>query len=392
MPRLLIDATPVAAHAKGVGRYALNLCLELTRQLPDDWKLHILVNRDGIGLFPLDFRAELIPVRRASELAHAFMVLPAQADRIKPALLLKTAESAGLVSGVPTITVCHDIDVLIQHAQAGQPGTVRKLVDRFKRHYRIAALRGSEYVICNSAFTRQAVQEHYGIPFSRTVVARCAVDTRFHAIASTTDIALVRYRYRLGNFVLVFATGDPRENYNAFPRLAARLAQLGVNTCLLVAGLRRSCPYASDLYRAFLRLGLVEGQHFVLEEFLPESRFRELAELYTAADFYVDLSLHEGFGMQLLEAMACGTTCISSPRGALTEVGDRYVLFVEPANTEEVAQTIKRAYETGLHRRDKSEQLRYTRQFSWEKTGRVVSEVLQRVADIKPVGVGYGIG
>jgi glycosyltransferase involved in cell wall biosynthesis len=107
-------------------------------------------------------------------------------------------------------------------------------------------------------------------------------------------------------------------------------------------------------------------------------------DLYSAADFYLELSLHEGFGMQLIEAMACGTTCISSPRGALTEVGSRYAIFADPTNPREIALVLRDAYQGGEHLRDNREQVQYTRQYSWDRAGSVVAGVLMQVAAREP--------
>jgi glycosyltransferase involved in cell wall biosynthesis len=380
MPRLLIDGTPVIKNPKGVGRYAYNLCLQLSKRLPGDWLLQILVDRENVSVFPETLRAELIPVEPVSELARAFLTIPKQVKRLNPQVLLKTNDSAGHVRGTPTVTVCHDIDDLILKAQGGNRGVFRSAVDSCKQYYRRQALQRSDFVVCNSEFTREAVWSRYNIPHSKTAVAYCAVDPRFHQISQTTDKAAVRGRYGVTNFILAFSTGDPRENSRCYPALAARMAALGINTCLLVAGLRKSEPYAIGLRTEFIRLGLSEGQHFILEDFLGEDRFRDLAELYTAADFYLELSLHEGFGMQLIEAMACGTTCVSSPRGALAEVGGGHVLLVNPTNVDEIAVTVKRAYENGLNLRDNREQIRYANTFSWERVGSTVTEILLQVA------------
>jgi glycosyltransferase involved in cell wall biosynthesis len=380
MPRLLIDGTPVIKNPKGVGRYAYNLCLQLSKRLPDDWLLQILVNRENVRVFPENLRAELIPVEQASELARAFLVIPKYVKRLKPQVLLKSNDSAGHVRGTPTVTVCHDIDDLILKAQGGNRGLFRSAVDSCKHYYRRQALQRSDFVVCNSEFTREAVRSRYNVPHSKTAVAYCAVDPRFHQISQTTDKAAVRGRYGVTNFVLAFSTGDPRENSRCYPALAARMAALEVNTCLLVAGVTPDALYAIELRAEFNRLGLVEGRHFIFEDFLGEDRFRDLAELYSAADFYLELSLHEGFGMQLIEAMACGTTCVSSPRGALAEVGDGHVLLVNPTNVDEIALTVKRAYEGRLHLRDNREQVQYTNSFSWERVGNTVTEILLKVA------------
>jgi glycosyltransferase involved in cell wall biosynthesis len=380
MPRLLIDGTPVVPNPKGVGRYAYNLCLQLSKRLPEDWSLQILVNRGSVSVFPEELRAQLIPVEPVSELARAFLVIPKQVNQLKSQVLLKTDDSAGHVRRVPTVAICHDIDDFIVEAQGESRSLFRSALDTCKRYYRRQALRRSDFVVCNSKFTREAVWAQYGIEPSKTAVAYCAVDPRFYKISSATDQADVRRRYSVTSYVLAFATGDPRENSRCYPALAARMVGMGLNTCLLIAGIKHGAPYANALRAEFMRLGLIEGRHFVFEEFLGEDRFRDLAELYTAADFYLELSLHEGFGMQLIEAMACGTTCISSPRGALAEIGNRFVFLVDPTNVDEIASTVKRAYEGKLHLRDNHEQVQYASTYSWERVGNTVAEVLLQVA------------
>jgi glycosyltransferase involved in cell wall biosynthesis len=380
MPRLLIDGTAVVPNPKGVGRYAYNLCLQLSKRLPEDWSLQILVNRESVSVFPLELRAELIPVEQVSELAMAFFVIPKQLDRLKSQMLLKTNDSAGHVRRIPTVTVCHDIDDLIVAAQGESRSLFRSALDTCKRYYRRQALQRSDFVVCNSEFTRGAVQAQYGIQHSKTAVAYCAVDARFPKIASATDQVAVRRRYSVPSYVLVFATGDPRENSRCYPALTARMVELGLNTCLLIAGIRHGALYANTLKTEFTRLGLIEGRHFIFEGFLGKDRFRDLAELYTAADFYLELSLHEGFGMQLIEAMACGTTCISSPRGALAEIGNKFVFLVDPTSVDQIASTLKKAYEGKLHLRDNYEQVQYANTYSWERVGSTVAEILLQVA------------
>jgi glycosyltransferase involved in cell wall biosynthesis len=138
--------------------------------------------------------------------------------------------------------------------------------------------------------------------------------------------------------------------------------------------------YAAELRGQLVARGLVEGRDFLFESFLGDNRFQQLVDLYSAADFYLELSLHEGFGMQLVEAMACGTTCISSSRGALPEIGNKYVRFVDPLDIESVSSAIAKAYAESAHERNNAEQVKYTRKFSWDETSKVVCAVLMRVA------------
>jgi glycosyltransferase involved in cell wall biosynthesis len=356
----------------------------MAARLPQNWSLHVLVHDEARDMLPRGFRGDLVCVRTSSELVHGAFALTSYVRKLQSDILLKTLESSGHVR-IPTVTICHDIDALILAAQGRQPSAVRRYIDIFKHSLRRSALRNSEFVICNSEFTRIAVQSHYAIPPAHTAVAYCAVDTRFYEISPTVDKEKIRQRYGVRNFVLTFATGDPRENFKLLPEVAQKLKELGTQASLLIAGIRQASPYVSDLRARFVELGLVEGQHFILEAFLGADRFTDLVALYTAADFYLELSLHEGFGMQLAEAMACGTTCITSPNDALTEVSGGYGIFIDPASSESIATALKTSYDEKLHLRDNREQIAYTHKFSWDAMGEVVAGILLKLADKKSV-------
>src|SRR5260370_2399901 len=105
MPRLLIDGTPVIPNPKGVGRYAYNLCLQLSKRLPEDWSLQILVNRGSVSVFPEELRAQLIPLEPVSELARAFLVIPNQVHHLNSQLLLNTTDSPVHVRPAPPHTI-----------------------------------------------------------------------------------------------------------------------------------------------------------------------------------------------------------------------------------------------------------------------------------------------
>jgi glycosyltransferase involved in cell wall biosynthesis len=376
MPRLLIDGTPIHPNAKGVGRYAYHMCLQLAELLPQDWSIDVLIHVQSMQVFVQPVRLNLVAVKRRSEIGKALWSLGYQARRLRSQILFKTDESAGRIAGIPTVAICHDIDELIWAAQEEKKSSFRRMVDSSKQRLRRQTLRGCKYVLCNSEFIREAVQKHYGIPEERLRVAYCAVDERFYRLSESTDRSAVRHKYGIQRFILTFATGDLRENFRSYPAIAARLAELKIDTCLLVAGIIPGASYGHQLRGEFLRLGLVEGRHFIFEDFLGADRFQDLVDLYTAADFYLELSLHEGFGMQIVEAMACGTTCISSPRGALREIGDRYVRFVNPVDPTDVASNISSAYKNGKDKGDTRSQVEYTHKFAWPKTARVVAEAL----------------
>jgi glycosyltransferase involved in cell wall biosynthesis len=167
--------------------------------------------------------------------------------------------------------------------------------------------------------------------------------------------------------------------YELYPAICESLRQWNSDIGLVVAGVDTSADYVTSLRQDFARRHLIEGRDFVFVPFLGESEFEKLRALYRGADFYLELSAHEGFGMQLAEAMATGTTCISSGRGALHEVGGGFPIEFERLDAGCVADTLIACYRRGLHRRDNRAQIEFTRRYNWDSVGAMIAEELQRL-------------
>jgi glycosyltransferase involved in cell wall biosynthesis len=379
MPRLLIDGTALTRENKGVGRYTFHLCLQAVGRLSAEWEIVIAVLPQALPPFPADLRATFLTLPRSSDLLRGLYLMPRLVRQTRPDVLLRPMDGVGYDYGVPMITVCHDIPELIRRAARGHRGVWRWLVDEVKERFGVYATRMSGMVVCNTAFIRNAVIARYGIPPSQTAIGYCGVDPRFYEESRLIQQEFVRHKHGVGRYILTFATGDYREGFDLLPEIAQELKARATNTCLLVAGVEAGAPYVEELQRRFIALGLAEDQDFTFEDFLGEDRFTDLVALYTAADFYLELSRHEGFGMQLAEAMACGTTCIASMAGALREVAGGFAIEINPADAVGVADAVAAAYQRGEHRRKNAEQIEHTRRFNWDRVGELVFENVTQI-------------
>ena len=375
---ILIDATSLNRRLKGVGRYAYNLCCQLDTRLPKEWRMLLVVVPTGLPDFPRGFRGEFVTVPSVSEFSLGLRVLPQLIREHRPDVLIRPADKIGRGYGLPTLTVCHDLNPLIWAVQPPRPFK-RQVIDTVWEYFRGLAMRKSDLVVCNSHFVQEAVSKHFGLDKKRTVVGPCGVDLRIPELSSKADLKGLKSEFGGKGFILTFATGDEREGYRCLPVLWASTREAGYPGKLIIAGVKMDAIYTKELQAEFNSLNLANSVEWI--PFLGEAELPRLAGLYRAADFYLETSLHEGFGMQLLEAMACGTTCFSTGKGALPEVGNGFPL--ELADTPESAgRAIAAHWNCGSHRRNNQEQVTHAKSYTWDIAGSIATDfVLQREKD-----------
>ena len=107
----------------------------------------------------------------------------------------------------------------------------------------------------------------------------------------------------------------------------------------------------------------------------------ELVALYNLADVFVYPSLFEGFGLPILESMACGTPVIASCVTSMPEVAGDAGYLVEPESEEQVQAAIERlAHDDALRERMRAKGLKHAATFSWRKVAKQTMDVYRRVA------------
>jgi glycosyltransferase involved in cell wall biosynthesis len=228
-----------------------------------------------------------------------------------------------------------------------------------------------------SEFSRRAILERYGLPEERVVVTPDAVDPdRFRPLDPGPELDSLRSRYRLeAPFILNVGRIEPRKNLERLIRAFDRVRrQLDDRLQLVLVG-------QDDFRSETIRREAAE---------LPENAVRflgpvpdaDLPGLYNLASVLAYPSLVEGFGMPVLEAMACGTPVLSSPRGALPEVGGECAVWAEPEDTEAIASGIEHLL-TDSDDRDRLRRagLERSQGFRWEETARRTLEVYRKCID-----------
>jgi glycosyltransferase involved in cell wall biosynthesis len=361
---LLVDGLHLSHRAKGVGLYTRHV-LERLAARDEDLRFTVVVLEEGGGPLPASCTAWSVPWR--NHLWHGFVTLPRVVRECGAEGVFMPYDTAVGRLGVPYGMVCHDIpDELWRAQDSGGPrrSPLARLRDRLDSALWASGLRRAARVFCNSRWVAERLERDHGVAASRTRLAPCAPGADFEALSQRVEVA--RVRARLGapeGYVLAIYTGDPRENPRVLAPVFDALVAAGLPHHLVVAGLR-------DEEREEMR-SLLGGHRWFdervhLEPFLGPSRRAELAALYTAAAVYFDPSLQEGFGMQVIEAMACGTPVVCSDRGALPEVTGGAARLVPADDPPAMASALKEVLRNGADLGERGR--KRARHFDWDQT------------------------
>lgn len=219
---------------------------------------------------------------------------------------------------------------------ARHPEYSRKLLGQAgsSRRARATALRARK-VVTVSEFSAREIEELYDIPREHVVVIHNGVSEDFYPEHNDQHVAELRRRWAIptAGFILFVGGADPRKNHRVFLQAVAQLrSQLGERVMVLVG----DAEHPEGSYRATAQaLGL--EQHVRYTGRLDRA---DLRRLYSCADLFVFPSRYEGFGMPVLEAMACGAPTITSSTSSLPEVAGDAALLVDPDDVEALGRAM----------------------------------------------------
>jgi glycosyltransferase involved in cell wall biosynthesis len=235
-------------------------------------------------------------------------------------------------------------------------------------------LRRADAIITVSECSKGDAVRLYGIDPARIRVIYEGVDARFQPVTDPTRLAQVRARYGLPeHYVLYVGTIEPRKNLTTLLEAYANLRFAICDLRLVIAG-KKGWLYESFFAR-LRELGLEDAvvlPGYIADEYLPA--------LYSAANVFAFPSLYEGFGLPLLEAMACGTPVVCSNASSLPEVCDGAALLVEPTDVPALVQAMERVLsDESLRATLRARGLAQAAKFSWERTARETLAVYREV-------------
>lgn len=367
-PRIGIDARKLKDY--GIGSYIREL-LDAMGRLPASEKYRFLVYvgaRDRAALPPLpahfSVAEEEAPGYSLAELtSFAWRIFRDRLD-----LFHATHYVLPPLPKTRAVVTIHDIIHLLYPQFL--PSRVAHVYARFMIR---RALNHADRIITVSYNSKRDLTDYYDIPGSRTEVIYNGVSARFRPDVPPAEIERVRERLGIARPYLLFLGGEkPHKNLqNVVRAFAEARRRTRIPQSLVLAGPLPKNPgrlealiSALDLSSAIHRPGIVE------EEDLPG--------LFAGADALLYPTLYEGFGLPVVEAMACGIPVLTSSTSALQEIAGGYAYLVDPMDVDAISQGIvtlatdeKVRADYGLRGRKRA------LDFSWDKAAERTLEVYE---------------
>lgn len=370
--RIAIDATAIPPNKAGAGFYIFNLVrglAEIDREnqyfvfaKPSDildWGIE-----QGNFLFtPSASRAR--PLR----LLWEQIILPLRLNKYDVQILHSPHYTAPLLRGGcrSVVTFCDMTFYLCPQ--------MHSLIKRsfFRTLMPLTAAR-ADALIAISESTKKDMVKLLGISEAKIQVTLLAPADHFKPVNDASMLRLLREKYGiLRSFILYVGVLEPRKNVPTLIRSYHNLLKRGVEHQLVITG-KKGWAY-EEIFRLVTDLRLQD--HVIFTDYVPDS---DMPALYSAADLFVYPSVYEGFGIPLLEAMACGVPAISSNISSMPEIVGDAGLLVDPYNDSQLTEAMYLVISNRALHQDLIEKgLTRAKEFSWEKTAKETLAVYERV-------------
>lgn len=246
----------------------------------------------------------------------------------------------------------------------------------FLNHVVPNAVARADHVLADSESTRRDLMQFLGVPADKVTVVYPGVELRFCRQENPTELQRVRARYGIGDgpFILGLGTLEPRKNWPTLIRAWAQLRRDKRFTHRLVIGGGKGW-LTEGIFEAVEASGF--RSEIILTGFVADA---DLPTLYSTADVFVLPSLYEGFGIPVLEAMACGTPVVCANNSSLPEAAGDAALQVEASDEAALAAVIQRLVKDATLRSQLQERgLEQARRFTWDAAARSLLSTYERV-------------
>ncbi|TCO90006.1 glycosyltransferase involved in cell wall biosynthesis [Bacteroides heparinolyticus] len=302
------------------------------------------------------------------------IALPLAVSRLKVDMLHCTSNTAPLYSGIPTVLTLHDIIFLGEEKSDGM--SRYQQLGWYYRRWNVPRIIGHcHHVITVSETERTNILKRFPTLENRLSVVYNGYGNQYHLLPEDETISVTRKYIAENEYLLFLGNTDPRKNtrgvlrsYHEYLNRSKRKLRL------IVTGLEQT--YVESL---LADMGIDScAAHIVYTGYVPGE---DLPALYNRAYAFLFPSIKEGFGIPILEAMACGTPVITGNTSAMPEVAGTGALLVNPQKPQEIADALLRLetdnlfYEQQVHYG-----LKRVEQFSWKNTAEEYVKIYSEIS------------
>lgn len=360
--RIAVDAHAIGRHLTGNEVYVRSLLREFAALDPEfDFVAYISEN-GAEKLIPKRFEKRHVAsdpyLRLGWHLSHRLAAEPAD--------LLHVQYTAPLFGKTPVVATVHDVS-FIEHPEYFTAWRRLQLRMNVARTVALASR-----IITVSEFSRDAILRAYPVSPEKVRVVPNAATPEFRVVSRGRAAQAVRHQFAI-DAPFIFSVGDlqPRKNHigliTAFTSLVSNHPELKHH--LVITG--QKTWFTSKVMAAAQASGLASRIHFT--GFVSDA---DLVNLYNAADCFVFPSFYEGFGLPILEAMACGRAVACSGTSAMPEVAEGAGLLFDPRNPASIARAMADVLlDSELRQRLEARGLQRAAHFSWRKSAEATLDV-----------------
>lgn len=366
--RIAFDGSTLTSEKTGIGFYTENLLLSLADGFCRN--LDVISHRELVTSRPLprDLRT-WVRGRGCPRTLWMQLVAPTMMKRLVPSVAHFTNSVTPIWKVAPYVITIHDMTLrLYPRMHPLRRVLLRPLAE--------LAARRADAVITVSESSRVDTERLLGIPREKIRVIHNGAAPGFRRLEAGNSFEEIRRRYGLAErFVLTVGTIEPRKNLKRLIEAFLRLREKGRLEHQLVCVGRLGWHFREILrFIEDRRL----GEQVVLTGYVPSA---DLPALYNLCEFFVYPSLYEGFGLPVVEAMACGAPVVVANCPALVEVAGDAAELVDPHSIDSIEEALRRLMHCKDLRCELSQRsLEQARRFSWKKAAVETMALYQQLA------------